>query len=350
VAVLVLAGASPAAAQPACGDVITSNTKLTADLDCRFQQEGGLTVGGPGVTIDLGGHQILTFGTAIDNPGYANVTIRHGSIAADTVGILLKGASGNTIRDVHLEGIVDGIVLQDSDSNRIVSDTLRSVGIYVDAASDGNVLRGNLVTAHEGVVAVRGSYNQVVDNIIWTGDDLALALLGGSHNVVLRNRVIGSFSPPMRIFGSDDNLVARNTFVELGDQRVADLQVLADSDRNVIRDNELSGGPVGIQVRGGSDNALVRNTLGGAGTGAFGVGDGIDVDATTTATVVRGNLVHDFGDDGIDAEVAGTVVARNSANDNGDYGIVAVPGVIDGGGNTATGNGNPAQCAGVSCN
>jgi hypothetical protein len=39
----------------------------------------------------------------------------------------------------------------------------------------------------------------------------------------------------------------------------------------------------------------------------------------------------------------------NTANRNHDLGIEAVPGVIDGGGNKASGNGNPAQCLNVVC-
>jgi hypothetical protein len=42
-------------------------------------------------------------------------------------------------------------------------------------------------------------------------------------------------------------------------------------------------------------------------------------------------------------------VTVNTANDNTDLGIEAVPGVIDGGGNKASGNGNPAQCLNVRC-
>jgi hypothetical protein len=75
-------------------------------------------------------------------------------------------------------------------------------------------------------------------------------------------------------------------------------------------------------------------------------------------TVVEGNLATqagfraDFGDndDGIHVEDPGTTIADNRANDNADYGIQAVPGVIDGGGNTASGNGNPLQCVNVVCN
>ena len=42
-------------------------------------------------------------------------------------------------------------------------------------------------------------------------------------------------------------------------------------------------------------------------------------------------------------------MTRNTANDNRDLGIEAVPGVIDGGGNRASGNGNVLQCTSVAC-
>src|SRR5215207_1793764 len=81
---LTLIGAAPASAQPACGEVITQDTTLTADLDCGFAD--GLVIGAAGVTLDLGGHRISTSGTGVSNPGFADVTIRNGSITFDDVG------------------------------------------------------------------------------------------------------------------------------------------------------------------------------------------------------------------------------------------------------------------------
>ncbi len=46
---------------------------------------------------------------------------------------------------------------------------------------------------------------------------------------------------------------------------------------------------------------------------------------------------------------ADTLVADNTANNNGGYGIRAVPGVTDGGSNTAQGNSGPAQCLNIAC-
>jgi hypothetical protein len=44
-----------------------------------------------------------------------------------------------------------------------------------------------------------------------------------------------------------------------------------------------------------------------------------------------------------------TRITDNTADANGDFGIDAVAGVVDGGGNSASGNGNPLQCRNVAC-
>jgi hypothetical protein len=57
------------------------------------------------------------------------------------------------------------------------------------------------------------------------------------------------------------------------------------------------------------------------------------------------NTADKNGDDGIDVENPEIRLKGNRANKNVDLGIEAVDGVDDAGGNTASGNGNPAQCS-----
>jgi hypothetical protein len=66
-------------------------------------------------------------------------------------------------------------------------------------------------------------------------------------------------------------------------------------------------------------------------------------------TLLYENRVEKSAGDGIHVHEAATTITKHSANDNGEYGIEAVPGVIDGGGNKASGNGNPLQCLYVEC-
>jgi len=260
-AALALIGAAPASAQPVCGEVITQNTTLTADLNCNRVGEG-ITIGAPGITLDLGGHGISTLGTAVRNPGYANVTIRNGSIGFDTRGIVLTGATGNTIRDILIEGLVVGIELRDSDDNRIVANRLRSALIDVDSNSDGNVVRENVVTAHEGVISVSGSHTRIVRNVVWTGEDTPMGV-GGHYNEVLHNTLVAARSTLLYLGSGGDHLIADNELLQYesihGDPGVQ----VAGSSGNLFRDNHVDGAPLGIWVESGADNAFRRNALDG---------------------------------------------------------------------------------------
>jgi hypothetical protein len=70
----------------------------------------------------------------------------------------------------------------------------------------------------------------------------------------------------------------------------------------------------------------------------------IDPRARVTRNTASGN-----SNSGIKLYEPGAYVARNTANNNGEWGIEAVPGTVDGGGNRASGNTEPAQCLNVAC-
>jgi hypothetical protein len=123
-------------------------------------------------------------------------------------------------------------------------------------------------------------------------------------------------------------------------------------DGNLVAHNDVRGNPLGagITIERGDRNAV-------RGNDASGFDDDIFVAADATNTLIAGNLATqpepgcspEVCDDGIHVEAPGTVIRANTATDNGDLGIYGVDGVIDGGGNRASGNGNPLQCVGVVC-
>jgi hypothetical protein len=73
------------------------------------------------------------------------------------------------------------------------------------------------------------------------------------------------------------------------------------------------------------------------------------IESTAADTLLERNFAGGAGDDGIDVESTTTTLTRDTGNGNHDLGIEAVPGVTDGGGNRASGNGNPSQCTNVFC-
>jgi parallel beta-helix repeat protein len=335
--------ATPAGAQPTCGDAITSDTTLTADLNCPSD---GIVIGAPGITLDLGGHTIrANYGVRDD--GFDDVTIRNGRVAVDTIGIGFRGVSGSTIRDVDFYDFQRAVELRDSDGNRILDNSFASVWLSLLEGSDRNVVRGNTVRGYEGFISVRDSSdNRIVENDIDSGLEVTVGLTRSHRNRVARNTLKTSSNDVVLLWAANDNEVVGNAIAlkpSFGPDLTGGVKVDAGSSRNRLVRNAFAATPIGGWVVSGSDNVLQRNSASG------GDGDGFLVEAAASGTRLERNVSVWFGDDGIDVDAPGTFIARNRADDNGDLGIEAVAGVVDGGGNRARGNANPFQCVNVFC-
>jgi parallel beta-helix repeat protein len=339
--VALLALAVPASAQPACGEVITEDTTLEADLNCSGD---GVLIGAAGITLDLGGHNISAAATGIRNVGFDDVRIRNGSMEVDTRGIVFDGVSGSVIRDIDFIGLQHAIDLTDSDGNRIVGNSMLSVWLALLEGSDGNVVRSNTIRGYEGFIHVsQSSHNRLVENVVESGQDIAVGVFEGHHNRIARNTIATSYLSAVSLRASNDNEFVDNAVSAKPTEPAAPGLTVQDGSRNLVARNTFLDNTVGATVASGADNVLRRNTASG------GSGDGFLVEAAATGTVLALNTAFGFGDDGIDVDAPGTLIRRNTANDNGELGIEAVPGVVDGGGNRARGNGNAFQCVNVIC-
>jgi parallel beta-helix repeat protein len=339
----VLALAASASAQPvSCGQTITEDTTLEADLNCS---NDAIVIGAAGITLDLGGHAISAGATGIRNNGYDDVRIRNGRVLVDTRGIVFNGVSGSVIRDVSFEGLQHAIDLVDSDGNRIVDNSLLSVWLSLLSGSDGNVVKGNTIRAYEGFILVsESSHNRLVENLVESGQDATIRVNQGHQNRIARNTLATNYLTAVSLRASNDNEFVANAVSARSDGPAAPgLELLDGGSRNLVLRNTFHGNTVGAVIASGADNVLRRNRA------SAGTGDGFLVEAAATGTVLDRNAAAGFGDDGFDVDAPGTLIERNSANDNGDLGIEAVAGVIDGGGNRARGNGNPFQCVNVFC-
>jgi parallel beta-helix repeat protein len=144
---------------------------------------------------------------------------------------------------------------------------------------------------------------------------------------------------------------------------------LIQSDHNLIAHNRVRDNPEdGIILQGDRNhivgNRVVRNaiTITLFTNNAHAVGNvvrlnsvrraprgGIAIDSAVERTVVKRNQVFRAGAHGILVGNATTTLTRNEARYNHRLGIKAVESVIDGGGNRASGNGDPRQCVNVAC-
>jgi parallel beta-helix repeat protein len=205
-------------------------------------------------------------------------------------------------------------------------------------------------------------------------DDQHGFILGDSARNLVRNNAVSDSGGGIEVVeGATFNRVEYNRFNHTGDG-----MLVGDASDNLIRHNLVTGagggeaGGFGIILDGAVRTTVDRNSFtGGRGPAIFvarleaatatrdtvisrnlvnrNLADGILVDNGATGTLVIRNLAIRNGDDGIDVDAPATTLTRNIANRNHDLGIEAVPGVIDGGGNYAAGNGNPAQCINIDC-
>ena len=172
-----LALAAPAGAQAlTCGDTVTKSIKLKADLDCSAGDTGGLVVGAPKITIDLGGHSITGSGGAdqyegIENDGYDGVAITNGSIRNFQDDVLLQNASRNTVDHLHLSlndyGLYNGINSTYGTGNRFAHNKINRAqyGIYLANGSANRVESNKLVDANYGVYTSSEAQDRIVKNL-----------------------------------------------------------------------------------------------------------------------------------------------------------------------------------------
>ncbi len=357
-------GAAVAAKQPKCGDKITKDTTLHKDLlDCP---NNGIVIGADGITLDLNGHEIDGDGkpaagcnprkefcdVGVVNFGHAGVTVMHGSIREFGAGIdfgnarhtrllgisasrgivgiqlfgssriLVRNCSGN--RTTTDEGA--GIGVFDSRHVRILNSSFRDnahVGIKPVGSTNG-VINGNVVSdsGDEALLMEGGEGFQIRHNRL-AGNGAGITLGPGSHNEITKNDVTGG-RDGIRVETGHDNLVAHNEVV--------------DTHRAGIR--------LGIRhpFIGGAHNIVRRNLVRGSGA------DGFVVNKKDGHSLLKRNVAKRSGDDGFDIRSRTAKLTGNRALRNHDLGIKAVRGVIDGGGNKASGNGDPRQCTHIACN
>lgn len=397
VAALAGTGAQPAAAGTlACGDVITTDTTLSADLlDCPG---AGLVIGADDVTLDLADHTIS--GTVVhgascgpvhgidDTGGFDGLTVENGTVEGFDDGVELIGATDSSVKHLAVEANnCDGVFVSDGSHGTNVSSSSATLndfrGIVVRDSNDVRVAH-NTVRAndHSGISAFRSRSLRIKGNSV-SGKgrthggraEFGIELVTGSTTRVVRNEVAKHRQVGIILFdGSRRNVIAHNS-VELS--LLNGIFLEGGSNRNVVGGNEVSDTFAdrafgGIEVLESSANRIRSNTVEGNVFGGVVIGGVSEVPGASAHNVVAGNAVcrnpddgiilgpdaaHtravrnnacENGDDGIQAAPASGALGANEADDNADLGIEAV-GVGDLGGNRAAGNGDPQQCTGVAC-
>ncbi|GAA2363503.1 hypothetical protein [Dactylosporangium salmoneum] len=352
---LAAAPATQALANPACGSVITSSVTLTSDLNCTGN---ALIVGAAGITVDLGGYNVIGTGTGtgVQVGSYANdVTVTNGGISGFATGVFVTASKRAILSNLAVQNGV-GIKVQNGNDTHVNGGSVTSGSVQV-ALSTGVQFNG--VALDHAPLTATSSNSFLFDLGSATDGSVSISQ---SNTVKLTNSTF-TRAPIAYSSTSQGGLFQNDTIQGAGVGLVIDPTGFGAQ----ILGNTFSGNGIGVKTRV-SDLATITGTniSGNNFTGNTAAGVLFEVSATTSTSVatVSGNTFDGNGftggvsdrlgrpvADGLHfATVSGAkvTVKNNTALNNASYGVFADAGsVIDGGGNTSTGD--PSGCAGVTC-
>jgi parallel beta-helix repeat protein len=293
---LALAPGSAFADHIECGERVTRDVRLDADL--RNCPGNGLNVAADGITIDLGGHVVDGRGRGVGvfngqwGEGHRDVTIRNGIVRGFKLGVR-SGARGTRVSRLTVtRNAAGGVALRSREcriDRNVVTDNAYGHGIFIGGVGECRVV-DNRVSGHLGAgIEASRSRGHVIERNRVARNRQAGILLAGTAGVRLANNTVqGNQGPGVWLF---DNATASN-----------------------VTENVLVANDSGILVSlGGASNRIVHNSVSGSR------GVGIRLAETADGNVVTDNLVVLNGHAGIVVfESPNALVERNAVYDNGD--------------------------------
>ena len=177
---------APLATSPSCGQVVTTNVVLTANLICN--ETDGIIIGADSITVDLNGHTI----TGPDvTPEDATVPTPKDS---SKVGIMVPNHNNVQILDGTIEGFQAGILCTGC-QNLVVSEvTLKDnqIGEFTTGAS---VIETRLSTIMNNAIGIAGHSTQqsdITNNILFNNDLAGVTLVNSDNAQISLNSITES--------------------------------------------------------------------------------------------------------------------------------------------------------------
>lgn len=181
----------------ACGDFISSDTTLTADLlNCPGN---GLIITASYVTLDLNGHTIDGSGSGNGisiASGLYKVNIVGGGTVKDFYnGVVVNDGTKHKLSDIRIWDTQNGLYALNMSKSMVEElDIFGGInGIRLHGLSEDNELISNDVTAvtGEAIAISEGAYNHLKGNYL-LDNQTGLAIVAGVKNIVQRNHMIGN--------------------------------------------------------------------------------------------------------------------------------------------------------------
>lgn len=336
-----------------CGDTLTTSTILTVDLNCI---NNGITIGADNVVFDLNGHSIGGLGDGI-TVGHTDDTVTNGRLAGPTLAV--RGASNLTLS--HLRFTAGS----DLDAGSGPEASVRSMTVADSVFRDGSAIglrgchAGGCVFRHSTFTgATMGSNDNtstitITAHCVFRNSSLRFTETNGIR--FERSTFVAS---PIRLLAGGDFAFVANTFRGSG----VDYDSGFPGSGTQFVGNHFSGSVIGLRIQLPFEPVLIRsNTFGNNGAAGLYI---VNTSIPPGAVLVDHNTFNRNGNasggavdstgrpinDGLHVDLQwgqGVTISRNRTSHNADFGIEAPNTVVDGGGNTSTGD--PSGCAGVVC-
>jgi len=358
---LVAVGSGPAGAVtvPYCGETLTTNVTLNADLNCSADTTGpAFIVGASGITINLNHHSLIGPGGASatngikigadPNVSYADVTVENGAIDDFDIDIAVTAAhllslTGLTLGldgNHNFNGVVADFVTGGTFSDVTVANAY--LGIYLAVSSQVTVSgssatngefgyyedtdQGDSFTSDVASGDIDGFFSQysggglfLLDQANSNGDGFFVEPIGAGPETLRANTASHNGVAGIEVIENTGGLVTFNTVDDNGNEGLSDSCSSSES----VTYNTASGNDVdGIEISGcPSGHEVVSDNIADANGG-----DGIEAMNPATFTVNQ-NTTNDNTSSGIYLEGNGasnvTTASYNFADDNGDDGLLA---------------------------
>ncbi len=306
-----------------CGDVITSNTTLTADLHCTTGYYA-LELRADDITLDLNGFRLsgTTDLAGVIVFGHNNVRIigNGGVISGFWAGINTARSDALQVQSTSFYDLGVGVVISSGNganinNNDFIQTTAQGVFItnfVAGQTADSNTINNNEFFRTRVGIEVCGDNsngNRIKNNLIWLSEDYGIRIIRSDKNVLYNNRILNTTNTAIRIDDSSLNKITSNS-LQMG--RVG-LGVYADSSGGCFdsgpitsRKNKFNGNHafefetaivMGIGTTSGEvrRNNLTGNKLYDNTTGIFFNNDAHNNDATSNAYTGTTSPISDSG-------------------------------------------------------
>ena len=218
------------AAPLACSDPIVTDTKLKADLTCAPDVDG-LFINAHGVTVNLNGFTITGSGVSsgVFNVGFADVTIKNGTITGFQDGVRADGVADIDIKE---------LVLSDQSASSIVIVNSANVKIKRVFISQPRYGGGNPATE---AIRLANVDDAKVKDVIVDGGYFGLLSIGDSGvatELVAKGNVFANATHGIFLSNTTDSKIIDN---RVFDNHGIGIGLINGSIGNEIKSNDVTG-------------------------------------------------------------------------------------------------------------